>query len=55
MRSRRLDPEYEEVLVQYQIAIQNYEELEQERNESGLFKRMLSRKEAPPVKLVRRK
>ena len=54
-RSQRLDAEYEEALAQYQIALKNYEELEQERNESGLFKRMLSRKEAPPAKPVRRK
>ena len=55
MRSQRLDAEYEEALAQFQIALQNYEELEQERNESRLFKRIPSRKEAPPTKPVRRK
>ena len=54
-REKRLDREYEDELTKYRIALQEYEELEKNRNESGLLKRMLSRKEASPVKPVRRK
>lgn len=54
LRQKRLDAEYEAAMQQYKIELKEYEAQEAERANSGLFKRMLSKKENPPVKPKRR-